>query len=263
MKKLRGVLFLGRFPITAGVCAGLIMGAAILAIVKMTGSGLGELGFSRAQPVAPALVRARTEDTRQEDIARFADLNGKNASRDVRYIADWIADSRDAGSSAFVIVDKKDARIYVFDADARLRDSTPVLLGAAPGDDTVPGIGSRPIDEVLPAERTTAAGRFVGERGHNARGEDVVWVDYNAAVSMHRVLTTNPRERRLERLATPTSADNRVSYGCINVPVAFYETYLQPAFASQRAIVYVLPEFKSLEQVFGAYDVAGRARPKS
>jgi hypothetical protein len=109
---------------------------------------------------------------------------------------------------------------------------------------------------VLPGERTTPAGRFVGERGHNARGEDVVWVDYDAAVSMHRVLTTNPAERRLERLATPTKDDNRVSYGCINVPVAFYETYLRPAFASQRAIVYVLPEFKSLDSVFGSYDVA-------
>jgi hypothetical protein len=27
-------------------------------------------------------------------------------------------------------------------------------------------------------------------------------------------------------------------------------------FATRRAIIYVLPEFKSLEQVFGAYDVA-------
>ena len=73
---------------------------------------------------------------------------------------------------------------------------------------------------------------------------------------MHRVLTADPKERRLERLATPTSDDNRVSYGCINVPVAFYEAYVRPAFATRRAVVYILPEFKSLEQVFGSYDVA-------
>jgi hypothetical protein len=133
-----------------------------------------------------------------------------------------------------------------------------VLLGAAPGDDTVPGIGDRPLSQVLPHERTTPAGRFVGERGHNARGEDVVWVDYDAAVSMHRVLTTNPQERRLERLATPTVDDNRVSFGCINVPVAFYEKFLRPTFAEHTAIIYVLPEFKSAREVFAAYDVAAR-----
>jgi len=170
----------------------------------------------------------------------------------------WIADSRDAAGSAFVIVDKRNAQVYVFDGDARLLGSTPVLLGAAPGDDTMPGIGSRPLAAVMPQERTTPAGRFVGERGRNARGEDVAWVDYDAGVSMHRVLTTDPAERRLERLATPTIDDNRVSYGCINVPVAFYESYIRPIFATRRAIVYILPEFKSLEQVFGTYDAAAK-----
>ena len=135
-----------------------------------------------------------------ESIVRVADLRGQRSSEDVRRIADWIAATRDASGSAFVVVDKRDARIYVFDADARLRASSPVLLGGARGDDTVPGIGTRQISDVLPEERTTPAGRFVGERGHNARGEDVVWVDYDAAVSMHRVLTLNPEERRLERL---------------------------------------------------------------
>ena len=77
---------------------------------------------------------------------------------------------------------------------------------------------------------------------------------------MHRVLTTNPEERRLERLATPTNEDNRISYGCINVPVVFFEAYIQPIFATQHAIVYVLPEFKSLDHVFGSYDVAASAR---
>ena len=68
---------------------------------------------------------------------------------------------------------------------------------------------------------------------------------------MHRVLTTNADERRLERLATPTPDDNRISYGCINVPVEFYENFVRPAFATRRAAVYILPEVKSLEEAFG------------
>ena len=258
--------FIGRLPplsdraqIVAGICFGVLVGIALLAFVRSHPAQLQTPWYSF---VNPASMR------QQANSPGFADFGGENASPDARYVADWIADSHDAAGSAFVIVDKREAKVYVFNADARLRGASPVLLGVTPGDDTTPGIGSRPIPEVLPEERTTPAGRFVGERGHDARGEDVVWVDYDAAVSMHRVLTTNPAERRLERLATPTSDDNRISYGCINVPVAFYEDYIQPMFANRRAIVYVLPEFKSLEQVFGAYDVAAvhglvRAQPQA
>ena len=176
-------------------------------------------------------------------------------------MADWVADSHDASDADFVMVDKKFATVYVFDAVARLRSSSPVLLGAASGDDSVDGIGSRPIAEVRPEERTTPAGRFVAERGRNATGEDVIWVDYNAAVSLHRVRTTNPAEHRLDRLATAAIADKRISYGCINVPSAFYDEYIRPLFASRRVVVYVLPEVKSIQQVFRFYDVAARHRP--
>lgn len=149
------------------------------------------------------------------------------------------------------MIDKRSALLYLFDGHAQLLATSPVLLGSALGDDTVPGIGDRPIALVRPEERTTPAGRFVAERGRNARGEDVVWVDYDAAVSMHRVVTANAAERRLERLASPTASDNRISYGCINLPVAFYESHIRPAFASQSGIVYILPEKATIEQVFG------------
>jgi hypothetical protein len=180
-----------------------------------------------------------------------ADFAGDEVSPDARRLAAWIARTNDHAGTNFVVIDKKFARIHVFSGEARLLGSSPVLLGGAQGDDTVPGIGERPIAQVLPEERTTPAGRFVAERGHNTRGEDVVWVSYLDAISIHRVLTTNPEERRLERLATPTPDDNRISYGCINVPVEFYETFVRRVFATHRAAVYILPEEKSLEQVFG------------
>ena len=52
--------------------------------------------------------------------------------------------------------------------------------------------------------------------------------------------------------------------GCANpaarlqpsVPVAFYEAFIRPTFAARRAMVYVLPEVKPAQQVFGSYDVA-------
>ena len=174
------------------------------------------------------------------------------ASVEVQWLAARVAATQDHGGRGFVIVDKKNARAHVFDAKARAQTSTPVLIGAAVGDHTVPGIGTRPMHLVLPEERTTPAGRFVGELGTNTSGEDIVWVDYNAAVSMHRVRATRADEQRLQRLATPTVDDNRISYGCINVPAAFYDAHIKGLFAKGKAMVYVLPDTRSQQQVFSA-----------
>ncbi len=187
-----------------------------------------------------------------------ADFAREPASRDVRHIADWVVDSGDNRGLPFVIIDKTEAKIFVFDASGRIRGAAPALLGLARGDDTVPGIGDRELSSIRPEERTTPAGRFVAERGMSFRGEDVVWVDYDSGVSLHRVVTSNPRDRRLERLATPTPADNRISYGCINVPAAFYNEVVNPSFTGTSGIVYVLPETRPVRQVFSSYDVGGR-----
>jgi hypothetical protein len=170
---------------------------------------------------------------------------------DVRALAFRVAQTNDHASAPFLIVDKRNARLFVFDADAVLVGASPILLGAARGDDSVPGIGERKIGEIRPHERTTPAGRFVGEAGRNHKGETIVWVDYDAAVSMHRVRTSNRSERRLERLATPTVADNRISYGCINVPAAFFDTQVYPLFGGGRKVmIYVLPESRAFNDVF-------------
>jgi hypothetical protein len=153
----------------------------------------------------------------------------------------------------FVIVDKKAARVFVFDAQGELRGAAAALLGQARGDDSAPGIGDRELSAIRPNEKTTPAGRFLSALGGNMRGEDVLWVDYATATSMHRVLTTNPKERRAQRLASATPLDNRISYGCINIPVKFYENVVRPAFSGTQGIVYVLPDTKTIRQVFAGY----------
>lgn len=239
--------------IAGNIRRALLVSAATLVVVVPSTASSDQAGVT-----GPVAVHAPATIEKPGVAARFADFGTGVPSAEARHIADWVADSGDNMGAGFVIVDKKSARVYVFDHDARLQGTSPILLGAARGDDAVPGIGTRPIEQVRPEERTTHAGRFVGERGRNTQGEDIVWVDYDAAVSMHRVRSTNAKERRLERLATPTIDDNRISYGCINIPVAFYETYIHPVFATRNAVIYVLPEVKSAPQVFGSYDVASR-----
>ncbi|WP_431131418.1 L,D-transpeptidase [Variovorax paradoxus] len=177
------------------------------------------------------------------------------AAQDAQWLARAAVAAADNRSAPFAVIDKRNARVFVFDAAGRLQASSPVLLGLARGDDSVPGIGERPVSEIRPEERTTPAGRFETEPGLNTKGEDIVWIDYDAAVSMHRVRATQKSERRLQRLASPTVADNRISYGCINVPAAFYDAYIQPVLGSRRGVVYVLPETMAAQKRF---DFLGR-----
>ncbi|MCR8958253.1 L,D-transpeptidase [Variovorax sp. CCNWLW225] len=171
-------------------------------------------------------------------------------SRDTETVAGWVRTTGDNQGTPFAIVDKKAAAVHIFDADGKRRASSPILLGLAKGDHSVPGIGERQMADIRDDERTTPAGRFVSEPGRNLSGEDIVWVDYDAAVSMHRVRATNKAERRLERLATPTAADNRISYGCINVPAAFYDAHVKPSFGTAKAVIYVLPETRPASTLF-------------
>ena len=242
-----------RSDLMAGLRQGVLLAAAALVL---TLPPAGPVVLRTAAPAPGAAARAAAPNPGAAPHAGFrsADFAGRAASPGARFIADWVADSGNNGVLPFVILDKRDARIFVFAANAQLIDASPVLLGAAPGDDSVVGIGTRPIALVRPEEKTTPAGRFISAPGRNASGEDVVWVDYDAAVSMHRVRPVDPKERRLERLASPDPTQRRISYGCINVPVAFFESVVWPMLGSARAVIYVLPETKSPNEVFaGAY----------
>jgi len=164
------------------------------------------------------------------------------AQGNVQRVAHEAVSAGDNKGGPFAVVDKQQARVYVFRGNGTLAGSSPVLLGLARGDKSVPGIGERKMSEIRPEERTTPAGRFASEPGRNLSGEDIVWVDYDAAVSMHRVRPNVKAERRLERLATPTADDNRITFGCINVPAAFYDAYVKPSLGNRNGVVYVLPE---------------------
>ena len=186
---------------------------------------------------------------------RLANFGMEAFSPESRKLADWVVDSADNGKLPFMIIDKAQARVFVFDVQGQLRGATAALLGLAIGDHTVPGIGQRKLSSIRPDERTTPAGRFVASLDRDIHGHEVLWVDYDSALSLHRVVTGQPKERRAERLASPSPLDNRISFGCINVPVKFYEQVVSPSFTGTNGIVYILPETRTAAQVFGSYDV--------
>lgn len=159
----------------------------------------------------------------------------------------------DHGQRPFLILDKQAAKLFVFDAQGTWQGESLVLLGLTPGDDTAAGVGQKPVAHVLPAERTTPAGRFVAEPGLNLAHEDIVWIDYDAALSMHRLrATAKAQEQRPQRLASESVADNRISYGCVNVPPSFYDAHIRPTLGRTGGLIYILPETRSLQLQFPA-----------
>ena len=201
------------------------------------------LAIPNATPAAPAASSAPA--------ARAPQAPPWRPSANARRVVQWALQSRDHRGDPFIVVDKPNAQVLVYDGQGRLMGHSPVLLGLARGDDTVPGIADKPLEQIRDSERTTPAGRFIAERGRNLHGDDILWVDYDAAVSMHRVRSVKAGERRLERLRSPTVRDNRISYGCINVPVAFFDRVIERAVGKRKGIVvYVLPDTKPLEAVF-------------
>lgn len=176
-------------------------------------------------------------------------LGAQPASRNARDLAAWVLASGDNRSLPYVIIDKVEARVFVFDRQGEMQGAAPALLGLGRGDDSVAGIGQRKLATIRPEERTTPAGRFQASLGHDLE-QDILWIDYEAALSLHRVVTGSPSDHRRARLASATPQDNRISYGCINVPAAFYDSVVVPAFTGTVGIVYIMPEARTLSDVF-------------
>jgi hypothetical protein len=186
--------------------------------------------------------------------ALLANFGPERASADAQHIGNWVVDSGDNHGLPFVIVDKLDSKVFVFDDKGQLLGAAAALLGLAPGDTSVPGIGTRQMSTIRPDERTTPAGRFAASMERSLHGDEILWVDYDAAIALHRVITTVPKERRLQRLASQNPQERRITYGCINVPVKFFDQVVLPAFKSRPGVVYVLPETRSAREVFGSYE---------
>lgn len=175
---------------------------------------------------------------------------GATGSSIANEVAAWVRETADNQGLPFLVIDKINAQVLAYDGEGQLLGAAPALLGLARGDVSPSGIGDRPLSAISPEERITPAGRFLASMGENLGGKGILWIDYDAALSLHPVITTRAADRRLQRLATASAEDNRISYGCVNVPVKFYEQVVEPAFNRTMGVVYILPEHRSPAEVF-------------
>jgi hypothetical protein len=183
--------------------------------------------------------------------AASVDFGDHDASPELRHVAQWIGESGDNAGLPFMLIDKVSARVFVFDATGRLQGHEAALLGSARGDRTAAGIGDLSLSAIRPEDRTTPAGRFVAHLDKDIKGRSVLLIDYDASIALHPVVPGTARERRAERLSSKSPDDNRISFGCINVPPSFYQSVVAPAFRKTAGIVYILPETSAAKDLFG------------
>lgn len=171
--------------------------------------------------------------------AQHAALERDRASPDVLQVAKWAVNSNDHAGLPFFVVDKTEARLFAFDAAGRLRASTAVLLGSVRGDGTT-------VPE-------TPAGRFVSNTWRTALDDGIVWIDGPVALSLHRASSPAAPGRAMQRLASKTVEDKRISDGSLHVADDFYGLYVAP-LRGGGSIAYVLPEVLPVQQLFALTD---------
>lgn len=208
------------------------------------------LALAGAIPATPATGATRVAAVKKTAVPAAATPVPSPSAASLR-VAAWIAATADNHALPYAIIDKNDAALMLFDAKGMMIGAVPVLIGVAAGDAATPGIGSKNLAEIGPAEKTTPAGRFLARYGVAAGRQRVLWVDYATSVALHPIPPgANPKERRRQRLLSPTPDDNRITFGCINVPAAFYARSLGPLFRHKGGYVYVLPDSWPIERVF-------------
>jgi hypothetical protein len=202
--------------------------------------------------VHPAVAKERPSAGVREPVQQ----NGPafRISADVQRFAQWATHSGDHQRLPFIVVDKINATASAFDAAGRHIRSTPVLLGMGIGDTFAPGVADMDMHQTQPWQRITPAGRFFAEEDLNLQGERVLWVDYDTAIAIHKLSAKRTKQRRHERIRSPSPTDNRITFGCINVPPAFYDQVVHPNFRAKGGIVYVLPDTMPMKSVFKSYD---------
>lgn len=159
-----------------------------------------------------------------------------SVSQDANVARNYIKENSHAIGKPYVIADKQAGAVYLFDANHNYLSQAPALFGANVSDAKTSG--------------STPAGRFslsytkydqAPSYGGSIQVFDkmpTIKDGVQEVFAMHRVINM-PGEGRKGRLQSTTSADNRISNGCINVPASFYDNHFDGNF---DGFLYVIPE---------------------
>ena len=209
------------------------------------------INFATPVPNARASIPVNKFTIKQSVERPKADFKGVEASRDIRLVADWQV--RQGHGKSFVMQDKINGLIYAFDGKGVLLAKAPSLYGASGKDLLSEESASKTIAQMTTADKVTPAGVFNAKGVNSSYGFTVDFAEYKTgAIAIHIVYLGTPSENRQGRLDSKSPLDNRISYGCINVPAGFMS--VMKAHFSKDSVVIVLPETQSAESFFPMMD---------
>jgi hypothetical protein len=153
----------------------------------------------------------------------------------------------------FMVADKPNGMLHIFKEDGSHALSDPTLYGKDTGD------VMEAVSSLEGGAKVTPAGKFTlkARASTYAGGQELILVeskDYTGYIAIHAADTSTPSENRLGRLDTPTAADNRVSYGCINTKHDTFVNEIAPNIANlDGGMVFVVPDAQEqAAQMFAA-----------
>lgn len=144
-----------------------------------------------------------------------------------------------------LVLDKENASLTVYYPDTQTRITQPALLGRIKSDK----LDMTNYDHEERANGITPSGTFTvnNEFSWQLNEPMLVFIQGAYAVdAIHPLWTRNPDQHRVQRLYSPTPADNRVTGGCVNVdPDFFYNVLVNLPNGTKFTI---LPEAEKLPQ---------------
>jgi len=145
---------------------------------------------------------------------------------------------------AYVIADKENACVMIFDADNNLVKKFPAIFGAAKGE--VFNEASSSSDEPGPYATTPMGTYRIGRQGMDRenvqfyRGKIFSIYKTPANLALH-ITYPGEIEKRTKALGTSTIEDNKMSWGCINISEENFDEYVTPNIG-ENARLYILPD---------------------
>ena len=142
----------------------------------------------------------------------------------------------------FMVADKPNGMLHIFKEDGSHALSDPTLYGKDKGDVLAA------VSSLEGGAKITPAGKFTMKESPSdyAGKTSLILVesqDYSGYIAVHAADTSTPSERRLERLETPTTEDNRISYGCINTKHETFLKEIKPNITKlDGGLIFVLPD---------------------
>lgn len=159
------------------------------------------------------------------------------------------------------IVDKQMGLTYVIDANGVLAGKSASLTGKTKGDvRSEAAKKTANVESIAEKDKVTEAGMFDASVKNVPHYGNVITLQIfdNYSIAMHPTYLGAPAEQRQARLESATPEDNRISFGCINVPNEFMQNVVFKAIPKgvKSFPIVVIPESKSIQEFFPTEDFA-------